>query len=337
MIFSQKPTNYRFFIAITALLGIYFTSTAAHRQTREEYVERYKHIAVAHMERYGIPASITMAQGILESDSGNSNLSKESNNHFGIKCKKSWKGERVYHDDDAKGECFRAYPTVEHSYADHAEFLDSSPRYDSLFAYASNDYRSWARGLKAAGYATAPDYAERLIKIIESMRLYQLDQEDGAAIYSSAKNAKANSEKWFEQHSTAESENLINPDAYRVTINSHKGYKVYRTNQTCYVVAKEGDTYSSIGKLFDIGEKMLRKFNDVSKTSPLAKGDIVYIERKKDAWLGNVRQHTVRRNETLHSLSQSYGIRLPRLAKLNHLKQTSEIEAGQIVKLRKQK
>ena len=140
-------------IAILSILFSLLLSaslSAKERQTREEYVERYKAIAIAHMERYGIPASITMAQGILESDSGNSQLSLSSNNHFGIKCKKSWKGERVYHDDDAKGECFRAYPSVEASYEDHADFLDQSPRYDSLFAYPSDDYRSWARGLKAA-------------------------------------------------------------------------------------------------------------------------------------------------------------------------------------------
>ena len=120
------------------------------RQTREEYIDRYKHIAVAHMERYGIPASITLAQGILESDCGNSALSRSSNNHFGIKCKSDWTGRRVFHDDDARGECFRAYGSVEASYEDHARFLDSQPRYDSLFVYPADDYRSWARGLKAA-------------------------------------------------------------------------------------------------------------------------------------------------------------------------------------------
>ena len=124
------------------------------RQTREEYISRYMPIAIAHMERYGIPASITMAQGILESDCGNSLLSMKSNNHFGIKCKRNWTGDKVYHDDDAKGECFRSYPSVEASYRDHAEFLDSQPRYDSLFAYSSDDYKSWARGLKAAGKKT---------------------------------------------------------------------------------------------------------------------------------------------------------------------------------------
>ncbi len=150
------------------------------RLTREEYIDRYKSIAVAQMERYGIPASITMAQGILESDSGNSRLSLESNNHFGIKCKRNWTGPKVYHDDDAKDECFRAYESVEASYHDHAVFLDTQPRYDSLFAYSATDYKSWARGLKAAGYATAPDYAQRLVRLIESHKLYLLDQPNGS-------------------------------------------------------------------------------------------------------------------------------------------------------------
>ena len=307
--------------------------SAAERQTREEYVEKYKAIAIAHMERYGIPASITMAQGILESDSGNSRLSLSSNNHFGIKCKKHWTGDRVYHDDDAKGECFRAYPTVEASYQDHADFLDQSPRYDSLFAYNSDDYRSWARGLKAAGYATAPDYAERLVKIIESMKLYLLDKENGNKIYVAAKSATANTEAWWESN-IATSDEQINPNAFRVTVNSHKGYGVYRTNQTFYVVAKEGDTFESVGNVFDISAKMLRKFNDVAKDAQLTKGDVVYIERKKTQWLGNVMQHKVVRDENLYSLSQSYGIRLKSLAKLNRLASNEDVRKGEIIKLK---
>ena len=307
--------------------------TAKERQTREEYVEKYKAIAIAHMERYGIPASITMAQGILESDSGNSHLSTSSNNHFGIKCKKSWTGDRVYHDDDAKGECFRAYPSVEASYQDHADFLDQSPRYDSLFAYPSDDYRSWARGLKAAGYATAPDYAERLVKIIESMKLYLLDKENGSKIYSASKSAVANTEAWFESN-TATSDELINPNAFRVTVNSHKGYGVYRTNHTFYIVAKEGDTYESLGEIFAISPNMLRKFNDVAKGGTLAKGDIIYIERKKTQWLGNVMQHKVVRDENLYSLSQSYGIRLKSLIKLNHLRAGEDVGKGDVIRLK---
>ena len=319
-------------ILLCALVGV-SAVVAKERQTREEYVEKYKAIAIAHMERYGIPASVTMAQGILESDSGNSRLSLSSNNHFGIKCKKSWTGDRVYHDDDAKGECFRAYPSVEASYQDHADFLDQSPRYDSLFAYSSDDYRSWARGLKAAGYATAPDYAERLVKIIESMKLYLLDKENGNKIYAAAKSATANTEAWWESN-IATSDEQINPNAFRVTVNSHKGYGVYRSNHTFYVVAKEGDTFESVGKVFDISPKMLRKFNDVSKEAELSKGDIVYIERKKTQWLGNVMQHKVVRDENLYSLSQSYGIRLKSLAKLNRLRLDEDVRKGEIIRLK---
>ena len=323
----------RLFTILFLTLACVVSLSAAERQTREEYVEKYKAIAIAHMERYGIPASITIAQGILESDSGNSRLSLSSNNHFGIKCKKSWTGDRVYHDDDAKGECFRAYPSVEASYQDHADFLDQSPRYDSLFAYPSDDYRSWARGLKAAGYATAPDYAERLVKIIESMKLYLLDKENGYKIYSAAKTATENTEKWWESNA-ATSDEQINPNAFRVTLNAHKGYGVYRTNHTFYVVAKEGDTFESLGGVFDISPKMLRKFNDVAKDGTLSKGDIVYIERKKTQWLGNVMQHKVVRDENLYSLSQSYGIRLKSLMKLNRLRPNEEVRNGEIIRLR---
>lgn len=321
-------------IAVIALTSAICVSAApAQRQTREEYVERYKAIAIAHMVRYGIPASITMAQGILESDSGNSQLAKASNNHFGIKCKKSWKGDKVYYDDDAKGECFRAYPSVEASYQDHADFLDQSPRYDSLFAYPSNDYRSWARGLKACGYATAPDYAERLVTIIESMKLYLLDKENGKSDYNATTVLDKDVDMLWEKH-TAVSDEQINPNAFRVTVNSYKGYGVYRTNQTYYVVAKEGDTFESLGAIFNVPAKMLRKFNDLPKSAILAKGDVVYIEPKKSHWLGNVMQHKVLPGENLYSLSQSYGIRMKSLAQLNRLRKDADFGAGDTARLK---
>ena len=295
--------------------------------TRAEYVEKYKWIAIEHMKRFGIPASITMAQGILESSAGNSELARKSNNHFGIKCKKNWTGDKVYHDDDAKGECFRAYPSVEASYEDHAKFLDESPRYDSLFAYPSNDYRSWARGLKACGYATAPDYAERLIKIIENMKLYELDNEGGAVTPVETKpeatpiptptpvatpapapapvvtptpatetpaveekkadtpppaQTQQTENKIYDQatevalnsavpslSSVAVSDEHVNPNNFRVTVNSHKGYGVYRTNNSFYVVAKDKDTFETIGKIFEISPTLLRRFNDIPKGGKL--------------------------------------------------------------------
>ena len=376
------------------------------RMTRAEYVEKYKSIAIAHMKRFGIPASITMAQGILESGAGNSDLARRSNNHFGIKCKKDWTGEKVYHDDDAKGECFRAYPTVEASYEDHAKFLDDSPRYDSLFAYPSNDYRSWARGLKAAGYATAPDYAERLVKIIEDMQLYLLDQEgmatqtvvveekkaensqpvepqpaekkpeesqpaENKAIESKPEEIKPAENKAVESkpeekkpaekkpaeaqptenkiydkatneapkndagqdNSVAISDEHVNPNAFRVTVNSHRGYGVYRANYSSYIVAKEGDTFESIGKIFEISPILLRRFNDVQKGEKLVKGSIVYIERKQAQWLGSAMQHKVVANEDIYMISQKYGIRLKSLLKLNKMNEENVVKIGDIIRI----
>ena len=390
-------------IIVLFLLFVSVSAMAAVRQTREEYVEKYKAIAIAHMERYGIPASITMAQGILESDSGNSRLSLSSNNHFGIKCKKSWTGDRVYHDDDAQGECFRAYPTVEASYEDHAKFLDDSPRYDSLFAYPSDDYRSWARGLKAAGYATAADYAERLVKVIEDMKLYLLDQEgkepaatleptSAAAVVETpavetpaapvvqevvpqttpepekpAEEKKAETPQVVEQPKVVEpqptdakatenkaenkpedknqmvlapttsnvamSDEQVNPNAFRVTVNSYKGYGVYRSNHVSYVVSKEGDTYESLGKIFETSPSLLRRFNDVPKGDKLAKGTIVYIEPKKAKWLGDEMQHKVTEGETIYSISQLYGINLKSLMSLNKINHGEDVKCGDIIRL----
>ena len=308
------------------------------RITREEYIDRYKRIAVAHMERYGIPASITMAQGILESDCGNSYLSQTSNNHFGIKCKSNWTGERVYHDDDEKGECFRKYQTVEESYADHAEFLDSQNRYDSLFAYSPTDYKSWARGLKAAGYATAPDYAQRLIRIIEENRLYLLDRDDGLRMYASQTGSGKAGEQWFADQSSVGSvhdADRIDPDDYRVTVNARNGYNIYQSNGLFYVIAKQGDTYASIGNVFRLSAKNLRSFNDRKSGEEPSRGDIVFIRKKHKQWEGNMQAHTVLEGETLYSVSQSYGIQLKSLAKMNKLKTTSKIQKGDRIKLRK--
>lgn len=310
------------------------------RQTREEYVDRYKSIAVAQMERYGIPASITMAQGILESDCGNSWLSLQSNNHFGIKCKRNWTGEKIYYDDDAKGECFRCYPSVEASYHDHAEFLDSQPRYDSLFAYSPTDYKSWARGLKAAGYATAPDYAHRLVRIIEENRLYLLDQPDGERLYAASRaGGLTDPERWFADQSsmevTAGGSSTIDPDNYRVTINAHNGYNVYETNGVHYVLAKEGDTFENIGRKFRLSARNLRKFNDLKdkKAQPMT-DEAVYIERKKKRWEGNARTHVCREGETAYSIGQSYGVRTRSIEKLNRLKPGSVLEEGHQIRIK---
>jgi len=333
MIFSRKTIVFAAILAAAAL-----DASAQPRQTREEYIDRYKAIAVSHMERYGIPASITLAQGILESDCGNSWLSTRSNNHFGIKCKKNWTGATVYHDDDAPGECFRSYPTVEASYRDHAEFLDNQPRYDSLFAYSSTDYKSWARGLKAAGYATAPDYAQRLVRIIEESQLYLLDRPDGERLYASRTGRGQDAGEWFSEQAsvgTAAASAAVDPDNYRVTVNAHNGYDVYTANGVHYIAAKAGDTFENIGRQFRISARNLRKFNDIADkhAQPVA-GEAVYIERKKKRWESNARHHICTAGETAWSIGQSYAIRTRSIERLNKLRPGDALAEGQQIRIR---
>ncbi|MBQ2393641.1 MAG: LysM peptidoglycan-binding domain-containing protein, partial [Alistipes sp.] len=240
-------------------------------------------------------------------------------------------------DDDEKGECFRAYPSVEASYDDHAEFLDRQPRYDSLFAYSSDDYRSWARGLKACGYATAPDYAERLVRIIEESKLYLLDKPNGERLYADRHRATNEPDEWFsEQASTAEVvTTAIDPDNYRVTINAHEGYEVYRTNNTHYVLAKDRDTYENIASKFRLSAKNLRKFNDLKDSSaqPMT-GEVVYIERKRTRWEEDSRIHFCRSGETVYAIGQKYAIRSRSIEKLNRLKKgTTTLEQGTAIRI----
>ena len=327
-------------IVIFSLFAGLVSTQAQTRQTKEEYILKYKHIAIDHMERYGIPASITLAQGILESDSGNSNLARKSNNHFGIKCKKGWTGDRVYHTDDAPDECFRKYDSVEESYQDHADFLDQSPRYDSLFAYSATDYRSWARGLKAAGYATAPDYAQRLTKLIEDNKLYLFDEAGGEKLYADHQKAENNITQEFTAQSSVEIptpvEGRVDPNNYRVAERTFNGYSVYVNNKTHYIIARDGDTFSRIASTFALTEKTLRKYNeiDTKSTADPIEGEVIYIERKQTRWMGNVRKHTVRAGETLRSVAQDYAIQQKKLMRLNRMHKGSQLQVGQDIALK---
>ena len=327
-------------LLVVALTLFAVGASAQTRQTKEEYIDKYKHIAIDHMERYGIPASITLAQGILESDSGNSNLARRSNNHFGIKCKKDWKGERVYHTDDAPDECFRKYDTVEESYEDHAKFLDQSPRYDSLFAYSATDYKSWARGLKAAGYATAPDYAQRLTKIIEDNNLYLFDEANGTDLYAAHLRADKSVTDDFASNSSVDiptaTDARVDPDNYRVPERTYNGYSVFVNNKTHFVIAHDGDTFERIASTFAVTERTLRKYNEVNtkSTANPIEGELIYIEQKQTKWLGEGETHTVAEGETLTSISQEYGIQLKKLAHINRMRITDTLQAGQTLKLK---
>lgn len=351
----KRPTplilNIFTLIAILSLQGGVIVAQSVVKQTRAEYVDKYKDIAIKHMEHYGIPASITMAQGLLESSSGNSELSTKSNNHFGIKCKTGWTGRSVRHDDDEAQECFRAYDTVEESYRDHAEFLDSGTRYDFLFNYSHTDYKSWARGLKSAGYATAPHYADMLIKIIEDEKLFLLDYDGGAQMYAEranysietfdgtpAKRATVESAQVEQVGSGSDVDvDVIDPDNYRVTINSHKGYDVYRINDVSYVEANGEDSINSIAKAFDVWAYTLRRFNGLKRDDPIFKGERIYLEEMRKSWRGDAATHTVKSGETFESISKLYGVKAHSLERFNRhaVKDNNTLKEGDEIKLRR--
>lgn len=271
----------------------------------QAYIDQYKDLAIEQMLKYNIPASITLSQGLLESGAGRSWLTKSSNNHFGIKCH-GWTGRRVFHDDDERGECFRAYDNPRQSFEDHSRFLATQSRYAQLFNYARTDYKSWARGLKHCGYATNPQYASKLIQIIE---LYNLNQYDKAKKF----------DQFMVKHST---EDGVAPDG-----NFHV-IKAY--NKNYYVIARKGDSFQSLSKELCIGKRKLAKYNERSYKEELAAGDVIYLKkkRKKATKEYKNRPHIVQIGESMYLISQKYGIRLSSLYKKNHLSPDYQIKVG---------
>ena len=293
--------------------------------SKSEYIEKYKSLAIEDMEKYGIPASITMAQALLESDNGNSTLAREANNHFGIKCKNNWTGETILHDDDAPGECFRKYGSVEESFRDHSEFLDNSPRYQELFKLNIMDYAGWARGLKAAGYATNPKYAEMLIKIIEENKLYLLDEQKPLP---AAPGGKKEGVALLYASGVK-----IDLDHYSASVRSVGSHTVYINNGSEFIVAGGGESYETLGKLLGISASRLRRYNDQRSGSQPFPGSAVYIRSKAKRSFGDKLLHTVGHDDNLWSISQLYGIRLKELARLNRISSSASISAGQQIRL----
>lgn len=271
----------------------------------QAYIDQYKDLAIEQMLKYNIPASITLSQGLLESGAGRSWLTKSSNNHFGIKCH-GWTGRRVFHDDDERGECFRAYDNPRQSFEDHSRFLATQSRYARLFNYSRTDYKSWARGLKQCGYATNPQYASKLIQIIE---LYNLNQYDKAKKF----------DQFMVKHST---EDGVAPDG-----NFHV-IKAY--NKNYYVIARKGDSFQSLSKELCISKRKLAKYNERSYKEELAAGDVIYLKkkRKKATKEYKNRPHIVQNGESMYLISQKYGIRLSSLYKKNHLSPDYQIKVG---------
>ena len=280
-------------------------------QRYQQYIDQYKDIAIEQMQRWKIPASITLAQGIFESGAGQSELAVKGNNHFGIKCH-GWTGRTLYHNDDQQGECFRAYPSAFDSYEDHSRFLANGQRYRSLFSLKTTDYKGWARGLKAAGYATNPQYADRLIELIQLYRLYQYDT---ATTY----------DHFMADHAK---------DRPAVVGQQLHPIKIY--NKNYYLYARRGDTFKSIGEEIGISYRKIAKYNERDKKDALQEGEIIWLKKKQTKapkeYKG--RLHYVRQGESMYSIAQTYGIRLKSLYKLNRLSPDYDLRIGDALRLR---
>lgn len=304
------------------ILLLFLSSTLLYakklNQNALNYIEKYRAAAIQEMKLYKIPASITLAQGILESGSGLSTLARKSNNHFGIKCGKSWKGKKTYHDDDAKNECFRVYKNAEESYRDHSLFLANGTRYAFLFNLDIKDYKGWARGLKKAGYATDPSYANRLITLIEDYELYK---------YDSGKIKGGSKDKWFrvrKGRKAAERELAMKPIV---------AHQVYINNDIAYVIARTGDTFQDIQREFGISAKKLVKYNEVHPEYTLESGDVIYLKSKKKKSLTKS-VYKVRSGDSMHTISQAMGIKLNNLYKMNKKHADYVPQVGDILRVR---
>ncbi|MFV0553230.1 MAG: glucosaminidase domain-containing protein [Mangrovibacterium sp.] len=279
--------------------------------SRQDYINKYASAAVSEMHRSGVPASITLAQGCLESGNGNSSLSLKSNNHFGIKCH-GWTGKSIRYDDDRPNECFRVYDKVEDSYADHSNFLSNNPRYSSLFQLDADDYKGWAHGLKKAGYATDPQYAHKLIKIIEEFELHQYDKM---------------SPKDFKR---AASSATSNPSPI-----SANAASVFEVNGCRAVRVQPGDSPASIAQAQGVKLWEIYDYNDLPDDYRICEGEIIYLQKKKKRAASGNEVHVVQAGESLRSISQTYGIRFKSLVKLNRLGNNPRIYVGQKLNLRK--
>ncbi len=313
-----------FILSIILPVVLFSVTSFAQKQTTHQYIEKYNDIAIKKMKKYKIPASITLAQGILESGNGNSRLARKANNHFGIKCHKDWNGKKFRLDDDKRRECFRKYKSVEESFSDHSYFLTQRSRYSFLFKLDITDYEGWAYGLKKAGYATNPKYPQLLIKIIEENKLYNFDQTTA----SSTKPKKKKDEI------ITYDPNLILPseeDFEAIEIGGNNR-QIFTNNSIKFIFAQKDDTFYKIAKDFEIYTWQVYKYNDLKKSDKIKEGQIIYIQPKKKK--GNVKFHVVKEHDTMYSISQLYGIKLKQLYKKNKMPEGSQPQVGQKLKLR---
>jgi len=309
-----------------------------------EYINNYKELAIAEMQRTGIPASIKLAQGIHETSAGTSDLVKRSNNHFGLKCKTEWTGSSVKHTDDAPNECFRKYESSKDSYRDQSDYLKKTPRYASLFDLDPTDYKAWAFGLKKAGYATNPKYSQVLIKLIED---YDLQDYTMIALgklkpgqETLAKNEIKNSETIIPDEKPVvmppEKEIVVyaKKEAKQQTVETRSDYPEgeFKVNETKVIYAKKGTSYLSIAEKYAIPLARIFEFNEMKIQEFVEKDQLIYIMRKRKTGLNE--QHTVRPGETLNDIAQTEALRIESLMEYNYLQPKMQPAVGSVLYLR---
>lgn len=316
--------NRYFIFSLLCFLTINLTSQ---KQTTQEYIDKWKNTAIKQMQEHKIPASITLAQGILESGNGNSRLATKANNHFGIKCHSSWTGKKIYHDDDKKQECFRHYTSADESFEDHSLFLKKK-RYQNLFKLKLTDYKGWAKGLKKAGYATNPKYPKLLISLVERYNLDEFDKNiqiilpNDTIIITDPAIVEDNKD-------IAEEDNELTG----TIVIGNKHIIKNSNNRVQYIVARKGDTYKSLSKEFDMRPWQFYKYNDSKKGYTPKAGEIIYLKPKRCKAKSEF--HIVKKGETMRGISQKHAIKLRKLYKKNRMIKGSQPKVGDKLSLRK--
>ena len=330
--------RFSLFLKLVLLLSLFsckaykpLVSTSTPVQSVNDYVNSFKDLAITEMKRTGIPASITLAQGIIESDCGHSSLAREANNHFGIKCHDDWKGPTIRHDDNRRNECFRKYGRPEESFYDHSDFLKSVPRYSFLFNLNSTDYKSWAHGLKKAGYATNPDYANMLIRTIEDNNLWYFDRGYVAPIL--PLRATDSIKEPLTSHAADSTKKTVKLPAVSMSVLARPP-RVLENNRIQYIIVKDGDTREKLENEFQLLRWELSKYNELKNDFALTPGQILYLQPKRDRAEPGKDYYTAVDGDTMYQISQRYGIKLKKLYEMNRMKDGTEPSARKKIWLR---
>jgi len=300
----------------------------------QAYIEKYKDLAIREMIRTGVPASITLAQGIVESDYGRSTLAREANNHFGIKCHSDWTGMTFRHHDNRRNECFRKYTRAEESFTDHSDFLRSGSRYSFLFSLSPTDYKGWARGLKKAGYATNPDYAIMLIRKIEENNLQYYDGQYAMKNQTLIQDAVKKTENPEPPVGDIVAEVPVINDNF--TVSAHVP-RVLENNRIQYIIVKDGETAEMIEEEFQLLKWELQRYNELGSDFEPVPGQLLYLQPKRDKAEPGMETHLVVKGDTMYSISQKYGVKMKSLYEYNRMSEGEETSEGQTVWLRQMK